>query len=108
MRKRILYVLGMVAIVAIASVNVLNLRADLGVSDLHLANIAALSDENGGGGGESSEWGCGGNSTFIPNETLRDTKCQIWGLNGTKLSCTLQSKVCCDPSKQTTCQPIKM
>ena len=102
-----------VALVTVASVNVLSLNVKENVSNLRLANIIALSDdkENGSGGDKESsqEWGCGGNPTFIPYETLRSAKCQIWGANGTRLLCQdEEKKVCCDPSKQTNCTPIKI
>lgn len=108
--KKFFYSLSVVTVIAIATFNVLTLRSERDMSQLRLANIEALSDETGGGtgSGESSEWGCGGVSTYIPNETLRDAKCQIWGLNGSRFICVTQDKVCCDPSKQTNCTPIKV
>lgn len=55
--------------------------------------------------GEETEWGCGGNSTYIPNETLRSDIC-ISG--GTHLKCKTQDGVCCDPSGQTDCPAISV
>ena len=82
MKRKVFYVLAMVAIVAVASVNVLNLRTS--------------------GGGET-EWGCGGNPTYRKNMSLQSKVC----LNGgTHLVCKKDVGVCCDPSKQTDCDGI--
>ena len=102
MKKKVFYVLAMVAIVAVASVNVLNLRTSTSTGNLYLANLMALSDDNEGGGGET-EWGCGGNVTFRKDMTLKSWPC----LNGgTHLICKKETGVCCDPSKQTDCDGI--
>lgn len=53
MKRKVFYVLVMVAIVAVASVNVLNLRTSAFTGNLYLANLMALSDGNEGGGGET-------------------------------------------------------
>ena len=53
MKRKVFYVLAMVAIVAVASVNVLNLRTSASTGNLYLANLMALSDGNEGGGGET-------------------------------------------------------
>lgn len=99
MKRKVFYVLVMVAIVAVASVNVLNLRTSASTGNLYLANLMALSDGNEGGGGET-EWGCGGNPTYTKNESLQEAPC---GNGGTHLRCLFKASVCCDPSKQTTC-----
>lgn len=102
MRRKVFYVLAMVAIVAVASVNVLNLRTSASTGNLYLANLMALSDGNEGGGGET-EWGCGGNPTYRKNMSLQSKVC----LNGgTHLVCKKDVGVCCDPSKQTDCDGI--
>ena len=44
MKRKVFYVLAMVAIVAVASVNVLNLRTSASTGNLYLANLMALSD----------------------------------------------------------------
>lgn len=112
MKKKISLCLVAVAAIGIATANVLNVRQSKKEVSLRLANIMALSDENGnesGGGtgdGESGEWGCGGNPTYIPNETLRTHSCTIGGLTGTHLVCESHEKVCCDPSRQTDCEKI--
>lgn len=108
--KKFIYFLSVVAVITIATFNVMTLRSELDMSQLRLANIEALSDESGGGadGGESSGWGCGGISTYIPDQALMTVSCKLWGLLGEKLMCSYQSKVCCDPSKQTICPPIKL
>ena len=109
MKKKILLSLVAVAAIGIATANVLNVRQSKKEVSLRLANIMALSDENGnesGGGtgdGESGEWGCGGNPTYVKNKTLKHRPC----LNlGSKLKCVKEPNVCCDPSKQTTCDGI--
>ena len=51
--------------------------------------------------------GCGGNPTYIPDETLRSHACTIGGITGTHLVCDDEKKVCCDPSKQTDCKGIQ-
>lgn len=108
MKQKISFMLVGVVAMGIATFNVLNMQKDKSENNLRLANIIALSDEPGESGG-SSEWGCGGNPTYIPYETLRPHNCQIWGANGTQLICQkIEQKVCCDPSKQTTCSPIDL
>lgn len=114
MKRKISFALVAISAIGIAAVNVLNSGQDKSENTLRLANIIALSEENdgegeGGGDGESGEWGCNGNPTLIPYETLRPKACQIWGANGTLLICTEETKkVCCDPSKQTDCKPLKL
>ena len=85
--KKFFYSLSVVTVIAIATFNVLTLRSERDMSQLRLANIEALSDETGGGtgSGESSEWGCGGVSTYIPNQALSTVSCKLWGLLGEKL-----------------------
>lgn len=48
------------------------------------------------------EWGCAGNSTFVKNNTLKHRACVplVWN---SYLKCVDEVNVCCDPSKQTTC-----
>lgn len=110
--KKYFYFSAVIIVFAIAAFNVLTLQMGCNMSQLRLANIEALSDEAGGGNpggsGESSEWGCGGVPTFIPNKSLNTVDCKLWGLLGEKLMCTDNTKVCCDPSKQTICPPIKL
>lgn len=83
MKRKVFYVLAMVAIVAVASVNVLNLRTSASTGNLYLANLMALSDGNEGGGGET-EWGCGGNPTYRKNMSLQSKVClmveHIWSV----------------------------
>lgn len=66
-------------------------------TEMYFLSIEALTQ------GEEHEWGCGGNVTYIPNETLRSDIC-ITG--GTHLKCKPQDNVCCDPSGQTDCPKI--
>lgn len=66
--------------------------------DLVLANIEALSNDEGGG-----ELGCGGNPTFLRDRTLKSTLCPPLWLGGSHLKCKSELNVCCDPSKQTDC-----
>lgn len=103
--KKFFYFFSVVAVITIATFNVMTLRSELDMSQLRLANIEALSDESGGGSGngESSEWGCGGNSTYVKNKTLKSRICPN---GGTHLSCKAEAGVCCDPSKQTDCDGI--
>lgn len=100
MKRKVFYVLVMVAIVAVASVNVLNLRTSASTGNLYLANLMALSDGNEGGDGEI-EWGCGGNPTYTKNESLQEVAC--WYLIGSHKKCKEKAFTCCDPSKQTSC-----
>lgn len=50
------------------------------------------------------ELGCGGNPTFIKDNTLKSTLCPPLWLGGTHLKCKSETNVCCDPSKQTDCE----
>lgn len=52
-----------------------------------------------------TDWGCAGNPTWVPNESLQSDIC-ISG--GTHLKCKSKQNVCCDPSQQTDCPPIKI
>lgn len=112
MKPKISLVMVAVAVAAVATVNVRNLKNQSLENNLRLANIVALSDENGGNNGgnngeSDSEWGCGGNPTYLPNEALRPKDCQVWGANGTQLACISDSrKVCCNPADQTNCKPL--
>ena len=104
MKRKVFYVLVMVAIVAVASVNVLNLRTSAFTGNLYLANLMALSDGNEGGGGET-EWGCGGNPTYIPYSMLIIMHCP--NMMRTYKGCSkpeFSIKVCCNPAEQTVCQ----
>lgn len=108
MKRKISFVLVAISAIGIAAVNVLNSGQDKSENSLRLANIIALSDENGGegeggGDGENGEWGCGGNPTYIPNETLRLKICPN---GGNYKKCDDEPKVCCDPKDQTTCDGI--
>lgn len=105
MKRKVFYVLAMVAIVAVASVNVLNLRTSASTGNLYLANLMALSDGNEGGSGET-EWGCGGNPTYRKNKSLQSKLCPVVNPGATHLSCEDEDEVCCDPSKQTDCSGI--
>ena len=66
------------------------------LSELQLANIEALAS--------GEELGCGGNPTFIKDNTLKSTLCPPLWLGGTHLKCKSETNVCCDPSKQTDCE----
>ena len=104
MKKKVFYVLAMVAIVAVASVNVLNLRTSTSTGNLYLANLMALSDDNEGGGGGETEWWCGGNPTYIPFSMLLIMNCP--NVTHTYKGCSKPEflvKVCCNPADQTVC-----
>lgn len=104
-KRKIFYSLAVVALAAFSTVNVLNSRAKSVVSDLRLANVAALADE-AGSGESGQQWGCAGNPTFIPNETLVSVSCKFLGFISTQKThkvCDSKDNVCCDPAGQTDC-----
>lgn len=105
--KKNIFVLSAIAVaMGVAAANVWQLQDNKTGAVLRLANIKALSDGNESGDKEEEEWGCGGNVTFIPNETLGSEKCSVLGqgLLGSHLVCKYREHVCCDPSKQTDCE----
>ena len=108
MKKNIFVLLAIAVAMGVAAANVWQLQDNKTGAVLRLANIKALSDGNESGDKEEEEWGCGGNVTFIPNETLRPDDCSKLGsaLTGTHLICQSQDKVCCDPSSQTSCDGV--
>lgn len=106
MKRKFAYSLGIVVIAALSAANVWNSRTKTGASEMRLANVAALAVESSGNGETSQQWGCGGNPTFVPNESLQSKACMIFGLNGTHLVCKTKNGVCCDPSKQTDCKSV--
>ena len=107
MKKNIFVLLAIAVAMGVAAANVWQLQDNKTGAVLRLANIKALSDGNESGDKEEEEWGCGGNPTYIPDETLRSHACTIGGITGTHLVCDDEKKVCCDPSKQTDCKGIQ-
>ncbi|NDV47960.1 hypothetical protein D0T49_12995 [Paludibacter sp. 221] len=63
--------------------------------------MEALAGESNGGGSTNENWGCGGNPTYVPNQTLKHVVCITFWRD--KLKCKTESRVCCDPAKQTNC-----
>lgn len=86
-----------VAAALFAGYSAYNTQKEIKLTDVALANVEALADTN-------DKLDCG-NVTFIPNEALRNVNC-FGGLTGSKLKCKKHEGVCCDPSKQTTCDGL--
>jgi hypothetical protein len=63
-----------------------------------------FSDFNLRGEALSTELGCAGVATWVPNETLKPTSCPGVSNLATSLQCLPHAGVCCDPTQQTTCQ----
>lgn len=76
--------------------NVYSSQKEGAISEMALANIEALAS--------GEELGCGGNSTFIKDNTLKSTLCPPLWLGGSHLKCKSETNVCCDPSKQSDCK----
>ncbi len=92
----------LVAAVALAStVNVFNANKSETLSDIVLANVEALAEDEG-----TVEYGCGGNPTYLRDKTLKSTLCPPLWLGGTHLKCKSETGVCCDPSGQTDCDSV--
>ena len=69
------------------------------LNDLFEMSAFASGDETGPDDG----YGCGGNPTFIKDQSLQSANC----LNGgTHKKCKDDPSVCCDPSKGTDCAGI--
>ena len=100
MKKNILKVAFVAAIALVSGINVFNSHKNVALSDVALANVEALSMDEG-----NTQWGCAGNPTFIPNEALRSVRC--WD-GGTHKKCKKENNVCCDPSQQTDCNGFNL
>ena len=100
MNKKVLKVAFVAAIAMVSGINVCNAQKSNALSDIALANVEALADDETG-----QQWGCAGNPTFIPNEALRSAQC--WN-GGTHKKCKSEDNVCCDPSKQTDCSGVSL
>jgi len=68
------------------------------IHDQILESVEVLTNEE-----NTSSYGCGGNVTFIKDETLRPHQC--WN-GGTHLVCEEEDGVCCNPSGQTDCGSV--
>jgi hypothetical protein len=115
MKKKL--ILGFVAAMfaAVTLVNI-NLAMKVYNGDVSLESITVMAQAQIGsiggieGGGTPPpppppEWGCGGNSTFIPYSVLKDVPC--FTLIQSHLKCKDDTRrICCDPSKQTSCGPV--
>lgn len=88
-------------VVAVSGMNIYNSKKECEMSDVLLANVEALADDEG-----VVDYGCGGNPTFLKDQTLKSTLCPPLWLGGTHLKCKSEQGVCCDPSKQTNCDSI--
>jgi hypothetical protein len=95
MKKVILGGIAVVVIAVMAAVNVsLGSQSENLLSDLALANVEALAQNEDG-------YGCGGNVTFVKDESLQSKTCIIFISH--RYTCQSKANVCCDPSKQTSC-----
>lgn len=88
-------------VVLVSGINVYNSHKSESLSDMALANVEALADDEG-----TQEYGCGGNPTFLKDQTLKSTLCPPLWLGGSHLKCKSETGVCCDPSEQTDCDSI--
>ena len=99
--KKTLLSLALLLICSFSAISLLSNKCNLKMNSLLLADVEALAGSESGGG----DWGCAGNPTFIPNEALRSAVCLT---GGTRLKCKSEDNVCCNPSDQTDCAPIKL
>jgi hypothetical protein len=95
--KSFLIALGILGIVIFATINVAVNENTPFALNMTLQNMEAYTNESEG----SVNWGCGGNPTYIPHQTLKSRVCiAFWR---THLVCKTHDNVCCDPGGQTDC-----
>jgi len=109
--KKVFSILFLAAIVAVFSMSLRHSFNDYGVRDgnsLQMQVLAQTNDSNCGcgdsNGGGTTTWGCGGNPTWVPNQSLQQKTCIIFITY--RRICDDMANVCCDPAQQVSCTGV--